>query len=42
MTEKKKGFVGKLLDKLDKKMEKKAKSEGCCCCGDETNEECSK
>ena len=41
MTEKKKGFVGKLVDKLDKKMEKTAKEKGCCCCGDESNEECS-
>ena len=29
---KKKGFIGKLLDKLDKKLEKKAKKK--CCCGE--------
>ncbi len=41
MTEKKKGFLGKLVDKVDKKMEEKAKKGECCCCGDESNEECS-
>ena len=30
MTEKKKGFLGKLMDKMDKKMEKKAKKSYCC------------
>jgi hypothetical protein len=30
--EKKKGFVEKLLEKLDKKMEKESKKK--CCCGD--------
>ena len=27
---KKKGFLGKLFEKMDKKMEKKAKEKGCC------------
>ncbi len=39
MTEKK-GFLKKVVDKVDKKMEEKAKSGSCCCCGD--SEECSK
>jgi len=30
MTEKKKGFFGKLFEKMDKKMEKKSKEKGCC------------
>lgn len=30
MTEKKKGFFAKLIEKIDKKMEEKAKS-SCCC-----------
>jgi hypothetical protein len=30
--DKKKGFWSRLLDSLDKKMEAKAKSSGCCCC----------
>jgi len=34
MTKKKKGFIGKWMDKVDKKMESKAKNTGCCCCGD--------
>jgi hypothetical protein len=29
--DKKKGFWSRLLDSLDKKMEAKAKSSGCCC-----------
>jgi len=37
MTEKKKGFFRKLIDKLDKKMEEKAKK-SCC----EDNETCCK
>jgi hypothetical protein len=32
MAEEKKGFVGRLLDKLDGKLEKKSKEKGCCCC----------
>lgn len=31
---KKKGFIGKLLDNLDKKMEQKARAGKCCCCDD--------
>lgn len=30
-SEVKKGFFARLLDKLDKKMEEKAKSSPCCC-----------
>ncbi|MBN2120708.1 MAG: hypothetical protein JW734_06605 [Candidatus Omnitrophica bacterium] len=29
-SEKKKSFLGKLIDKLDKKMEEKAKTRPCC------------
>ena len=29
-SEKKKGFLGKLIEKLDKKMEEKAKAKPCC------------
>ena len=32
----KKGFFARLLDKLDKKMEEKAKSGSCCCKGDDS------
>ncbi len=28
--EKKKGFIARLIEKLDKKMEEKSKSAGCC------------
>jgi len=30
--ENKKGFLGKLFDKMDKKIEKKSKDKECCCC----------
>lgn len=29
----KKGFFARLMERLDKSMEEKAKSGGCCCCG---------
>lgn len=29
---KKKGFFGKLIEKFDEKLEKKAKEKKCCCC----------
>lgn len=32
MADEKKGFLGKLLDKFDKNLEKKAKEKKCCCC----------
>ncbi|MFH2028507.1 MAG: hypothetical protein ABIJ08_05185 [Nanoarchaeota archaeon] len=33
---KKKGFFGKMIDKFDKKLEKKSEEKKCCCCcGDE-------
>ena len=35
MDKKKKGFFGKLVDKLDKKMEEKAKKS--CSCGDSSD-----
>ncbi len=40
MTEKKKGFFGKLIDKMDKKMEKKSKEKGCGC--EDSKESCCK
>lgn len=39
--EEKKGFFARLMDKLDQKMEEKAKSGGCCCCsGDKKDKKC--
>jgi hypothetical protein len=35
----KKGFFAKIFDKLDKKMEEKAKSSSCCCCQDEKSKD---
>jgi len=35
----KKGFISKLMEKLDKKMEKKSKEE-CSCCKDSKEKEC--
>jgi len=32
MADVKKGFFGKVLDKLDGKLEKKAKAKSCCSC----------
>lgn len=40
MAEKKKGLLGKLLDNLDKKLEKKSKNKKCCCCEDSKDKEC--
>lgn len=37
---KKKGILGRLVDRLDKKLEQKAKKRKCCCCGDK-EEKCS-
>ena len=34
MAKNKKGFLGKLFDKLDEKLEKKSKEKKCCCCED--------
>jgi hypothetical protein len=36
----KKGFFGKIIDKLDKKLEKKSKEKKCCC--EEKKEKCCK
>jgi hypothetical protein len=34
--EQKKGFFGKIIDKMDKKLEAKAKKKKCCCdCSDD-------
>lgn len=32
MTEKKKGFLTGIMEKLDKKLEDDSKKKGCCCC----------
>lgn len=40
MAEKKKGFIGKLFDNLDKKLEQKSKDKKCCCCQDSKNKKC--
>lgn len=40
MVEKKKGFFSKLLDSLDKKIEKKSKDKKCCCCKDAKDKKC--
>jgi len=40
---KKKSFIKKLMDKLDKRLEEKAKDNPCGCCGnDKSNKKCSK
>lgn len=36
----KKGFFGKLMDNLDKKLEKKSKEKKCRCCQDSRDKEC--
>jgi hypothetical protein len=41
MTEKKKGFFDKLVDSIDKKLEKKSKEKKCGCCCSGVSEECS-
>jgi hypothetical protein len=40
MTEKKKGFIAKLLENLDKKLEKKSKDKKCSCCQDSKDKKC--
>ncbi|MEK6969995.1 MAG: hypothetical protein AABW48_06220 [Nanoarchaeota archaeon] len=40
MVEKKKGFVSKLLNHLDQKLEKKSKDKKCCCCQDSKHKKC--
>lgn len=35
MAEKKKGIIDSVLEKLDKKLEKKSKECKCCCCDEE-------
>ena len=32
MTEEKKGIFARILEKMDKDLEKKSKKTGCCCC----------
>jgi hypothetical protein len=38
MVKKKKGFISRLLDNLDKKLEKKSKK--CCCCQESKDKKC--
>jgi hypothetical protein len=33
--EKKKNLMKKILDKIDKNLEKKSKQKSCCCCSDD-------
>ena len=40
MSEKKKGFIGRLIDKFDEKLEKKSKEKGCGCCGGDKDKTC--
>lgn len=40
MANKKKGLFKKIIDKLDKKLENKAKSKKCCCCEGDKNKKC--
>ena len=40
MVGKKKGFIGELMDKLDRKLEKKSKEKKCCCCQDPEDKKC--
>lgn len=40
MVEKKKGLVGKLLDRLDQQLEKKSKDKKCCCGQDSKPKKC--
>lgn len=36
----KKGFFARMIDKLDKKMQEKAKAKSCCCGGDKPDKSC--
>jgi hypothetical protein len=38
---KKKGFLSRILDKFDKKLEKQAKNKECCCCESGSKDKCS-
>ena len=40
MAEKKKGLFCKLIEHLDKKLEKKSKEKKGCCCKDSKDKEC--
>ncbi len=40
MTEKRKGFLGKLVDRLDEKLEKKSREKGSCDCGESEDIAC--
>ena len=40
MANKNKSFLGKLLDKLDCKLEQKAKEKKCCCCENSKEKKC--
>ncbi len=42
MVEKKKSFFGKLVDKLDEKLEKKSKEKKGSCCGSSREKSCCK
>ncbi len=40
MEKRKKSFFTKLIDKIDKKLEKESKDKKCCCCLDSEDKEC--
>jgi len=40
MVEKKKGFISRLLDKLDGNLEKKSNEKKCCCCEESKDKKC--
>ena len=40
MTKKNKGFLGKLLDNLDMKLENKSQEKKCCCCKNSKDKKC--
>jgi hypothetical protein len=40
MAKKKKGFIARLWDNLDKKIDEKSKDKKCCCCKETEDKEC--
>jgi len=40
MVKKNKSFLGRLLDKIDAKLEDKSKEKECCCCKESKNKKC--
>lgn len=40
MEKKKKGFISRIMDNLDKKLEKKSNDKKCCCCQNSEDKKC--